>query len=180
MAKTTQSERKTLTGAPINPIPGKAPYRTVSLCPECAAKVEAQVLEKDGKILMEKTCPEYGFFKDILLSDAEYYHRVMVWNRDVGRGVAKPAIPDAKACPDDCGMCNLHVSHPVLANVDLTNRCNLSCPICFANANVQDYIYLTDISTRSAPTTPVSFSAIESRSSSQFPKGSTVKNGQRK
>ena len=46
-----------------------------------------------------------------------------------------------KSCPDDCGMCNLHVSHTVLANVDLTNRCNLSCPICFANANVQDYIY---------------------------------------
>jgi hypothetical protein len=141
MAKKAPSERKTLTGAPINPIPGDVPYRTISLCPECTAKVEAEVLEKDGKIIMEKTCPEHGFFKDVLLSDAEYYHRMMAWNRDVGKGVSNPAVPDAKACPDDCGMCNLHVSHPVLNNVDLTNRCNLSCPICFANANVQDYIY---------------------------------------
>jgi 7,8-dihydro-6-hydroxymethylpterin dimethyltransferase len=141
MARKTPSERKTLTGAPINPIPLEVPYKTVSLCPECTAKVEAQVLEKDGKIIMEKTCPEHGFFKDVLLSDAEYYHRMMAWNRDVGRGVSNPAIMDAKSCPDDCGMCNLHVSHTVLANVDLTNRCNLSCPICFANANVQDYIY---------------------------------------
>ncbi len=141
MATKTASERKTLTGAPIYPIPVTVPYRTISLCPECTTKVEAEVVERDGKIIMEKTCPEHGFFKDVLLSDAEYYHRMMSWNRDVGKGVSNPAIPNAKECPDDCGMCNLHVSHPVLNNVDLTNRCNLSCPVCFANANVQDYIY---------------------------------------
>ncbi len=141
MANKTPSERKTLTGARINPLPGDLPYKAVSLCPECTAKLEAEVLEKDGKVIMEKTCPEHGFFREVLLSDAYYYHRMMAWNRDVGRGVANPAITDAKVCPDDCGLCNLHVSHPVLANIDLTNRCNLSCPICFANANVKDYIY---------------------------------------
>ena len=141
MAKKSPSERTTLTGAPINPLPDNVPYTTVSLCPECTEKVEARVFEKDGKILMEKTCPTHGYFRETLLSDADYYHRIMAWNRDVGCGVSNPAVPDAKSCPDDCGMCNLHVSHTVLANVDLTNRCNLSCPICFANANVQDYIY---------------------------------------
>jgi 7,8-dihydro-6-hydroxymethylpterin dimethyltransferase len=140
-SKIAACEKTTLTGAPINSLPTEVPYTTVSLCPECTTKVDARVFEKDGKIVMEKTCPEHGFFRDTLLSDAEYFHRMMSWNRDVGRGVSNPAIPDAKACPDDCGVCNLHVSHPVLANVDLTNRCNLSCPICFANANVQDYIY---------------------------------------
>ena len=141
MAKKSPSERTTLTGAPINPLPDNVPYTTVSLCPECTEKVEARVFEKDGKILMEKTCPTHGYLRETLLSDADYYHRIMAWNRDVGCGVSNPAVPDAKSCPDDCGMCNLHVSHTVLANVDLTNRCNLSCPICFANANVQDYIY---------------------------------------
>jgi uncharacterized radical SAM superfamily Fe-S cluster-containing enzyme len=141
MAKKSPSERTTLTGAPITPLPDDVPYTTVSLCPECTEKVEAQVFEKDGKILMEKSCPTHGFFRETLLSDSYYYHRMMSWNRDVGCGVSNPAVPDAKSCPDDCGMCNLHVSHTVLANVDLTNRCNLSCPICFANANVQDYIY---------------------------------------
>jgi 7,8-dihydro-6-hydroxymethylpterin dimethyltransferase len=139
--KTVLSAKTTLTGAPINPLPTNVPYTTISLCPECTAKLEAEVLEKDGRIVMEKTCPKHGFFKDVLLSDAEYFHRMMSWNRDVGRGVSNPAVPEAKECPDDCGVCNLHVSHPVLANVDLTNRCNLSCPICFANANVQNYIY---------------------------------------
>ena len=141
MTKQTPSERKTLTGAPINTLPTEVPYHTVSLCRECAAKVDALVLEKDGKIVMEKTCPDHGFFSDTLLSDAEFFHRMMAWNRDVGCGVSNPAVANAESCPDDCGVCNLHVSHPVLANVDLTNRCNLSCPFCFANANVQDYIY---------------------------------------
>ncbi len=135
------SERTTLTGAPINPLPTGLPYTTISLCPECSAKVDARVSEQDGKIIMEKTCPEHGFFRDVVFSDAELYHHIMSWNRDVGCGVSNPAVPNATSCPDDCGMCNLHVSHTVLANIDLTNRCNLACPICFANASVQDYIY---------------------------------------
>lgn len=146
MAKTKEPKgkgapRKTLTGAPIAPLPFDIPYTTTSLCPECKAKVEARVFEKDGRILMEKTCPEHGYVKDTIFSDAELYRRAIEWHYDVGKGVANPPITDAKSCPDDCGMCNLHVSHTVLANVDLTNRCNLACPVCFANANVQDYIY---------------------------------------
>ncbi len=35
----------------------------------------------------------------------------------------------------------MHTSHTVLANVDLTNRCNLTCPVCFANANAAGYLY---------------------------------------
>ena len=46
----------------------------------------------------------------------------------------RPSPPPPR-CPDDCGLCNLHTSHTGLANVDLTNRCNLTCPVCFANAN---------------------------------------------
>jgi len=42
------SDKATLTGAPINPLPTTVPYSTISLCPECSAKVEARVLEKDG------------------------------------------------------------------------------------------------------------------------------------
>ncbi len=33
---------------------------------------------------------------------------------------------------------------PWLANVDLTNRCNLTCPVCFANANAAGYPYEPD------------------------------------
>jgi hypothetical protein len=54
MAKKSPSERTTLTGAPITPLPDDVPYTTVSLCPECTEKVEAQVFEKDGRSLWRK------------------------------------------------------------------------------------------------------------------------------
>ena len=66
------------------------------------------------------------------------------WVFGDNRGLKNPAVPNATSCPDDCGMCAMHTSHTGLANVDLTNRCNLTCPVCFANANVAGYVYEPD------------------------------------
>ena len=63
------------------------------------------------------------------------------WTFGDGRGVTNPTVVDAKRCPQDCGLCSMHTSHSGLANLDLTNRCNLTCPVCFANANVAGYVY---------------------------------------
>jgi uncharacterized radical SAM superfamily Fe-S cluster-containing enzyme len=117
------------------------PKEVESLCPECRRLIPATILERDGKVLMEKTCPDHGFFRDLVYSDAELYKKCERWTYEDGDGILNPQIKGAKTCPDDCGLCDLHVSHAVLANLDLTNRCNLRCPICFANANVQGYVY---------------------------------------
>ncbi|HUU07173.1 MAG TPA: radical SAM protein [Thermoplasmata archaeon] len=127
-------------------IPSGLPKTTESLCPECLAVIKATLKEKDGKVVMEKTCPEHGSFSDVVWSDAEMYLRVESWAKD-GIGVENPAIKDAKQCPFDCGLCDLHLSHTGLANVDLTNRCNLKCPICFANANAAGYVFEPDFDT---------------------------------
>lgn len=37
-------------------------------------------------------------------------------------------------CPSNCGLCSEHESQTILGLIDVTNRCNLRCPICFANA----------------------------------------------
>lgn len=133
--------RSTLCGSPVTPMARELPHKTVSLCPECMGKVEATLFEEGGRVLMEKTCPDHGTVRDVIFSDADIYRQALSWHYDIGEGVSNPAIEGATACPDACGLCNLHMSHTVLANVDLTNRCNLKCPVCFANANVQDYIY---------------------------------------
>jgi len=46
-----------------------------------------------------------------------------------------------RGCPCDCGICNEHKSHTILGIIDVTNRCNLRCPICFANAAAAGYVY---------------------------------------
>lgn len=39
----------------------------------------------------------------------------------------------------------MHHSHTALANVDLTNRCDMTCPVCFANANAAGYVCEPDL-----------------------------------
>ncbi|MCC6858247.1 MAG: radical SAM protein [Bryobacterales bacterium] len=132
----------TYTGAPIEPIQKGLPKFTQSLCPECSGLIEARIFEDDrGRVVMEKTCPEHGYFWDVVFSDAEMYRKMEEWDFGDNRGVENPAVPDATTCPFDCGICSIHTSHSGLANVDLTNRCNLTCPVCFANANAAGYVY---------------------------------------
>jgi uncharacterized radical SAM superfamily Fe-S cluster-containing enzyme len=117
------------------------PKKTQSLCPECKKTIEATILEKNGKAVMQKECEDHGKFEDVVYSDAKMYLRMETMAHD-GVGLEKPFYTKEDAtCPDDCGMCVLHKSHTCLAILDLTNRCNLKCPICFANANSAGYVY---------------------------------------
>ena len=131
----------TYTGTPIAALKTGLPKTTQSLCPECNKLIEARIFEEDGRVIMEKLCDEHGQFRDTVYSDAKLYLKMEQWQFGDGRGLENPARTDATVCPDDCGLCNLHTSHTGLANVDLTNRCNLTCPVCFANANAAGYLY---------------------------------------
>jgi hypothetical protein len=131
----------TFTGALIKPLEKGLPKTTHSLCPECIRVIDARVFQENGAVYMEKTCGEHGYFRDKIYSDARLYLKMEQFEFGDERGLENPQIPNAAKCPDDCGMCSLHTSHTVLSNVDLTNRCNLTCPVCFANANVQGYLY---------------------------------------
>lgn len=126
---------------PTQAVPIGLPKKVQSLCPECLKLIPAVILARGAKVYMEKTCPDHGFIKDLIYSNAELYLKAERWTFEDGQGVSNPQITGAKVCPEDCGLCDLHKSHAALANVDLTNRCNLRCPICFANANVQGYVY---------------------------------------
>jgi hypothetical protein len=131
----------TLSGSPVEPIKLGLPKTTQSLCPECTQLIPALIFEEDGKVWMEKTCPEHGEFRDLYYGDARLYHKMERWQFGDNRGLSNPAVPDAKECPSQCGLCSMHLSHTGLANVDLTNRCNLTCPVCFANANTSGVLY---------------------------------------
>ena len=97
--------------------------------------------------MMEKTCPVHGEFKDCVYSDVALYLKMEEWEFGDNKGLSNPAMDKGAeaVCPDDCGLCSLHTSHSALANVDLTNRCNLTCPVCFANANSAGYLYEPDM-----------------------------------
>ena len=137
----------TYTGSPIPPLKRGLPKSTRSLCPECTQLIDATIFEDAGKVVMEKRCAEHGEFRDTIYSDAKLYLKMEEWSFGDNRGFQNPAVTTAATCPDDCGLCNLHTSHTALSNVDLTNRCNLTCPVCFANANAAGYLYEPDFET---------------------------------
>jgi len=104
---------------------------TISLCPECLKRIEAKIVFEDGKVYMLKTCPDHGFHKVLIATDVEYYKNIRNYN--------KPSETPLKfnngvhyCCPYDCGLCTDHEQHSCLTLVEITDRCNLTCPTCYA------------------------------------------------
>jgi uncharacterized radical SAM superfamily Fe-S cluster-containing enzyme len=114
--------------------------KTKSLCPECLRVLDATLFEEDNKVYIKKECPDHGFFQDVYWSDYEQYERVKTFEY-VGDGIENPRTETNLDCPYDCGICPQHKSHTVLSIIDVTNRCNLRCPICFATAGTTGYVY---------------------------------------
>jgi uncharacterized radical SAM superfamily Fe-S cluster-containing enzyme len=136
-----ESIEHTLTGSPINPVVRQLPKTVETLCPECGGKIIGRVYDWRGDVFMEKTCPEHGYCRDRVTTNTDLYLKCQKWAFQEGRGLENPQRTGAVDCPSDCGICNMHQSHTLLGQIDLTNRCNLSCPICFANSNVAGYVY---------------------------------------
>ena len=127
-------------GAPIRPIVNALPKTVETLCPECSCMILGRYFVRDGVVLIEKTCPEHGYFRDKINTDVELYLKGTRAGFQDERGVHHPQVSGAGSCPSDCGLCNQHHSASCLAQIDLTNRCNLTCPVCFANANQAGYL----------------------------------------
>ena len=113
---------------------------TKSLCPECLKVLPATIYEEGGKVYIKKRCPEHGEWTDLYWGDYEQYIRVLKYEH-LGRKLDNPRTETKLGCPYDCGLCPEHNSHTVLGIVDVTNRCNLRCPICFAHAGAAGYLY---------------------------------------
>ena len=105
-----------------------------SVCPVCLNKTKTSItVGNDGFIHMEKTCPEHGFF-DTLIWEGDVISYLSWGDEDVEGNAPKTAIPAEKGCPHDCGLCTSHQSEGCCVLLELTKRCNLHCPVCFASA----------------------------------------------
>lgn len=117
------------------------PNRTLSVCPECLKIIDALVFEEKGKVWIRKKCEKHGEFRDLYWGSAEMYRKARKFAYD-GIGVSNPNIEKKNpVCPRDCGLCFLHKSHTALANLVVTNRCDLSCWYCFFLAKKLGYVY---------------------------------------
>jgi uncharacterized radical SAM superfamily Fe-S cluster-containing enzyme len=117
-----------------------------SVCPVCADEgdfrhIEARLFEVDGKVVIKKKCKEHGEFEDVYNSNVDDWRRAEKF-KPVGRRFDYPIKKGfLNECPNNCGPCSEHLSKTTLAIIDVTNRCNMQCPPCFADTGKHKPLY---------------------------------------
>jgi 7,8-dihydro-6-hydroxymethylpterin dimethyltransferase len=106
---------------------------TRSVCPKCLRTLDAEIIIRNGRVILCKVCPSHGKFEVLLSSDAQMYLASLPYNKP-GQMPLSFSTEVAKGCPDDCGLCPEHKQHTCLALIEVTSRCNLNCPVCFADS----------------------------------------------
>jgi len=107
---------------------------TNSLCAQCLRKVEAKVIYQNEQVYLHKYCPEHGAERVLISTDIDYYKRSRATLKP-GQMPAKFNTPTHFGCPYDCGLCSDHEQHSCLTLVEITDQCNLQCPICYAESS---------------------------------------------
>src|SRR5450432_96102 len=132
------------------------PRETDSLCPQCVkevrgaildgsaevrtlvegrpGEVRAQILEKDGALVMTKTCEKHGECEDVISVDLPFTARIE--RLFPGRDFVSPASKLR-----DHGTSSIKYGRGAVLTIDLTNRCNMMCDPCFMDANQVGYVH---------------------------------------
>jgi uncharacterized radical SAM superfamily Fe-S cluster-containing enzyme len=112
---------------------GKRDYKI--LLNEKVGEIKAQIIERDGKILMVKDCPQHGHFEDVMAMDPDFFKHL------------EEAFPgsDIRSHNDEKlhnhGSSTIKYGRGSVLTVDLTNRCNMMCDPCFMDANQVGFVH---------------------------------------
>ncbi|UWG95686.1 radical SAM protein [Dehalobacter sp. DCM] len=105
---------------------------TTSVCPVCLRQIEAERLKIGDSVYIRKACPDHGQFQSVIWRGKPDY---LTWYREKEPEYPKVSLTEvAKGCPYDCGLCPSHSQQICCSQIEVTERCNLRCPICFADA----------------------------------------------
>jgi 7,8-dihydro-6-hydroxymethylpterin dimethyltransferase len=133
------------------------PRETDSLCPRCVpeirkevldgtrpltdlmdsrpGEIKAQIIERDGKILMVKECEKHGRFEDVMSMDPAFFRHL----EEVFPGRDIRAHNDERL--HHHGSSTIQHGRGSVLTIDLTNRCNMMCDPCFMDANQVGFVH---------------------------------------
>ena len=113
--------------------PSRVLSSTESLCPVCLERIPAARVAEGDSVYLCKRCSDHGEFKTVIWRGVESFS---AWGGEC-RTPSRPPVCGSKSergCPFDCGLCSDHRQHTCCVVLDVTERCNLACPVCFASA----------------------------------------------
>lgn len=120
---------------------------TNSICSKCLSKVEAKIIFQDDRVYLIKHCPTHGREEVLIADDIGYYKKSLEFIKP-GDMPLKFNTPIKYGCPYDCGLCPDHEQHSCLTLIEVTDRCNLSCPICYADSGAEEFSQVSHQSRR--------------------------------
>lgn len=115
----------------------------MSFCPQCMNIIPAKVVLKDSRVYLLKQCTKHGQQIELFEEDAAYYLRKREYDKPGTISTEQTGIE--RGCPFDCGLCPQHDQHTCIALIEVTNRCNLKCSVCYANAEDGSFLNLETI-----------------------------------
>jgi tetraether lipid synthase len=114
-------------------VDGKLPHEI--LLNEKVGEIKAQIIERDGKILMVKDCDKHGHFEDVMSNDPAFFKHL----EEVFPGRDIRAHNDEKLHKH--GTSTIKHGRGSVLTIDLTNRCNMMCDPCFMDANQVGFVH---------------------------------------
>ncbi len=112
---------------------------TKSLCPICLKRIPAVYAEEEGNVYLEKTCPEHGFYSVLVWENSPEAGSYQSWLRPTDNNRPAVFLKESRlGCPYDCGLCPEHEQAACCVALDITEECNLNCPICFADSGPEN------------------------------------------
>jgi uncharacterized radical SAM superfamily Fe-S cluster-containing enzyme len=120
------------------------PTHTQSFCTTCATVAPAQVVELENQLYLESNCPKCGLRRSLVEHDAALYQQ---WEeaRRPNRSPEKFQTKESRGCPFDCGLCPNHHQKSCIALLEVTDACDLGCPVCYANSGTDHFLPLETI-----------------------------------
>ncbi len=107
---------------------------TRALCSQCLKTVDAKIIFQDERVYMLKHCFEHGEERVLIATDIAYFKSQKDYYKP-GDQCDIFSTETINGCPHDCGICPDHEQHACLSIVEITDKCNLSCPVCFAGSD---------------------------------------------
>jgi len=106
---------------------------TQALCPQCLKRLPALRVRRGNEVWLTRVCPEHGPAQAVIWRGDPAFE---LWRRP--KTPSAPPVVQTRAergCPFDCGLCAEHGQHTCTAVVEVTQRCTLGCPVCYASSS---------------------------------------------
>lgn len=115
---------------------------TKSICPKCKLILPASIYFENDSVFMSKICCQHGEFVGLIYTDRNKYIESLTISKPPQNPLIR-FVNEHKGCPDSCGLCPEHKQHTCLPIIEITNHCNMQCPICLAD-NRNNYFMTPD------------------------------------